>query len=453
MPFRLFPLPPDSLQFQHEQQLPELESRLKALLSGESPPAMHAAQRLPPPPLHRGHAATALMKHSGNLTHAVCLLFWHAWAEASEITPATDVTAAEYSAGRARLEEQMALVRTAVHQPQHCLHFLRPGRIIRVAEGGWGCGVGRGRDRVRDNDQQQLLPHTSCAHCVQTQLLALPASQPLALHITAPPDIRTAAGGRQWGYGVVVSVFRKQAQDRQGVPESAAAAYVVDTLLCCSSSSSRGKLAAAAGGGPPEPAALGAADAEMQVSWVPQQRLAAVGPQSTPASFLGMPACCANQAAAGATHAPSPSSPPPQPRPPTRPPTLLPSPTHRCLQVVPVPLPLVTDICTLRISIPGDLRPPESRRAVLLTLRELLKKYPPQHVLPLLDPVADMGIQDERVEAALAGAAAIRQQLATNPIWRVSGVVGSSREVPGVEWVGTGTYMHACCGCTPVLLR
>jgi ATP-dependent RNA helicase DOB1 len=120
---------------------------------------------------------------------------------------------------------------------------------------------------------------------------------------------------------------------------------------------------------------------------------------------------------------------------------------------VPVPLPLVTDICTLRISIPGDLRPPESRRAVLLTLRELLKKYPPQHVLPLLDPVADMGIQDERVEAALAGAAAIRQQLATNPIWRVSGVVGSSREVPGVEWVGTGTYMHACCGCTPVLLR
>ena len=93
------------------------------------------------------------------------------------------------------------------------------------------------------------------------------APWPLLFLISAPAVNRAAAGGRQWGYGVVVSVFRKQAQDRQGVPESAAAAYVVDTLLCCSSSSSRGKqAAAAAGGGPPEPAALGAADAEMQAS-------------------------------------------------------------------------------------------------------------------------------------------------------------------------------------------
>ena len=33
------------------------------------------------------------------------------------------------------------------------------------------------------------------------------------------------------------------------------------------------------------------------------------------------------------------------------------------LQVVPVPLPLVSDISTLRISIPADLRPPEARKA------------------------------------------------------------------------------------------
>ncbi len=33
------------------------------------------------------------------------------------------------------------------------------------------------------------------------------------------------------------------------------------------------------------------------------------------------------------------------------------------LQVVPVPLPLVSDISTLRVSIPADLRPPEARKA------------------------------------------------------------------------------------------
>lgn len=115
-------------------------------------------------------------------------------------------------------------------------------------------------------------------------------------------------------------------------------------------------------------------------------------------------------------------------------------------QVIPVPLPLVTDISTLRISIPADLRPAEARKAgascfislasetthphmylqacalhvnqqlelefhprlphpherlqhasaVLLTLRELAKRYPGAQ-LPLLDPIADMGIQDEKV--------------------------------------------------------
>lgn len=67
-------------------------------------------------------------------------------AEASSITAATDAAAAEYAAGKARLAELAASVRAAVQLPQHCLHFLRPGRIIRVAEGAWlaGCwGGGR----------------------------------------------------------------------------------------------------------------------------------------------------------------------------------------------------------------------------------------------------------------------------------------------------------------------
>ncbi|KAL4421012.1 hypothetical protein ABPG77_008849 [Micractinium sp. CCAP 211/92] len=226
-------------QFQHEQRLPEMESRLKAIES-----------------------------------------------EASAISAATEAAAAEFLEARERLRQPQAVVAAAVQQPDHSLHFLRPGRIIRVFE-----------------------------------------------------------GDRDWGYGVVVSAFRRTEQDRPGIPETAAAAYIVDTLLCCRGAAGRRPATAV-----PEPAQLGAADAEMQV--------------------------------------------------------------------VPVPLPLVTEISTLRISIPADLRPAESRKAVLLTLRELMKKYAGQQGVPLLDPVADMGIQDEEVSAALAEAAAIRQQVAANPIWQ-----------------------------------
>ena len=39
------------------------------------------------------------------------------------------------------------------------------------------------------------------------------------------------------------------------------------------------------------------------------------------------------------------------------------------MQVVPVPLTMLAGMATLRISIPTDLRPPEARKATLLTLR------------------------------------------------------------------------------------
>lgn len=57
---------------------------------------------------------------------------------------------------------------------------------------------------------------------------------------------------------------------------------------------------------------------------------------------------------------------------------------------------------------------------MLLTLRELCKKYPGGQ-LPLLDPVADMGVQDEAVAAAAAEAASVRQRLKDNPLWQVGG--------------------------------
>ena len=39
------------------------------------------------------------------------------------------------------------------------------------------------------------------------------------------------------------------------------------------------------------------------------------------------------------------------------------------LQVVPVPLPLLSEISLLRITVPADLRPSDNRKAVLLSLQ------------------------------------------------------------------------------------
>ena len=53
--------------------------------------------------------------------------------------------------------------------------------------------------------------------------------------------------------------------------------------------------------------------------------------------------------------------------------------------VIPVGLHLLTQLSTLRISIPQDLRPADNRRSVLLQLQELLKRHSGH--LPQLDPV------------------------------------------------------------------
>ena len=53
--------------------------------------------------------------------------------------------------------------------------------------------------------------------------------------------------------------------------------------------------------------------------------------------------------------------------------------------VIPVGLHFLTELSTLRISIPQDLRPADNRRSVLLQLQELLKRHSGR--LPQLDPI------------------------------------------------------------------
>lgn len=61
------------------------------------------------------------------------------------------------------------------------------------------------------------------------------------------------------------------------------------------------------------------------------------------------------------------------------------------MEVIPVAMSLLSAICSLRISIPADLRPPDSRKAVLLSVIDLHKRFPDG--LPRLDPIQDMNIQ------------------------------------------------------------
>ncbi|GAB4813622.1 hypothetical protein N2152v2_000668 [Parachlorella kessleri] len=223
-------------QFQHERQLPQMTSRLKALE-----------------------------------------------AEAETITDVTTDAVQEYNSLKERVEELDRQIRQAILQPDRCLHFLRPGRIVRF------------RDET----------------------------------------------GLDWGYGVVVSVIRQPPQERgRAVTEAMAPAYNVDVLAVMAGDSLR------AGQG--QPANPSAEDAEVGV--------------------------------------------------------------------IPVQLPLLTAISTLRISIPPDLRAPDSRRAVLLTLRELPKRYGPR--LPELDPLQDLGLEGTPTEQAVTQRQQLQKQLEANTIYQ-----------------------------------
>ncbi|KAG0627922.1 hypothetical protein M758_2G238400 [Ceratodon purpureus] len=63
------------------------------------------------------------------------------------------------------------------------------------------------------------------------------------------------------------------------------------------------------------------------------------------------------------------------------------------MHVVPVRMPLICAISALRVAAPHDLRPPEARQSVFMAVQELERRFPDG--FPKLDPIEDMGIDDE----------------------------------------------------------
>ncbi|KAK9699590.1 hypothetical protein RND81_08G183900 [Saponaria officinalis] len=84
------------------------------------------------------------------------------------------------------------------------------------------------------------------------------------------------------------------------------------------------------------------------------------------------------------------------------------------MHVVPVQLPLIAALSKLRISIPPDLRPIESRNSILLAVQELERRFP--QGLPKLNPVKDMGIEEKEIVELISQMEELEQKLASHPV-------------------------------------
>ena len=67
--------------------------------------------------------------------------------------------------------------------------------------------------------------------------------------------------------------------------------------------------------------------------------------------------------------------------------------TEGQIEVVPVLLPLIDGISSVRVYVPKDLRTPDARKSVGKTLAEVHKRF--KDGVPLLDPIEDMHIEDD----------------------------------------------------------
>ncbi|KAL1531271.1 Helix-loop-helix protein 2 [Salvia divinorum] len=84
------------------------------------------------------------------------------------------------------------------------------------------------------------------------------------------------------------------------------------------------------------------------------------------------------------------------------------------MHVVPVQLPLLSALSKLKISVPSDLRPKESRHNVLLAMQQLEKRYP--QGFPKLNPVKDMGVEEREFVELASQMEELEQRLFTYPL-------------------------------------
>lgn len=82
--------------------------------------------------------------------------------------------------------------------------------------------------------------------------------------------------------------------------------------------------------------------------------------------------------------------------------------------IIPVDLRIISAMSSVRIFLPKDLKPPESRFTVRRTVDEVERRFPSG--LPLLDPIQDQGIKDEAFFKLQARLRTIEQSVASHPV-------------------------------------
>jgi ATP-dependent RNA helicase DOB1 len=260
-------------------------------------------------------------------------------APAAEKEDAGAAAVGEYRELRAALRaREDALYAQVLARPDRVLAFLRPGRVVRVRDGAtdWGWGVVVGVLRR---------PPSGASAAAAAAAAAAAEQQP-------PSD---GANGK----AAAAAAAAAAATDP-------ASYYVVDTLLACAPGS-------VASGRPRPSTALLLATGEQEQ----QQR------QDKPAPTQGQ------EGGKGGKQLSS-KKPKQQQEEDRAAATAPPYEAH----VIPVALPLLRGLSSLRVAVPADLRPADARRSALLAVAEAARRYPAGR-LPRLDPVEDMRIEGE----------------------------------------------------------
>nr|XP_033341153.1 exosome RNA helicase MTR4 [Megalopta genalis] len=90
------------------------------------------------------------------------------------------------------------------------------------------------------------------------------------------------------------------------------------------------------------------------------------------------------------------------------------------VEVVPVLHTLISQISSLRLYYPKDLRPSDNRKSVLKTIQEVKKRFPDG--LPLLNPITDMRIEDEAFKDIVKKIELLEERLYAHPLHKDSNV-------------------------------
>lgn len=93
------------------------------------------------------------------------------------------------------------------------------------------------------------------------------------------------------------------------------------------------------------------------------------------------------------------------------------------VEVVPVLHHLISQISSLRLYYPKDLRPPDNRKSVLKSIQEVKKRFPDGP--PLLNPITDMRIEDQAFKDIVKKIEVMEQRLYAHPLHKVSDKKGT----------------------------